>query len=279
MKKVILFYASLISVMISTAQVQLPKPSPTQTIKQDFGMSAIELTYSRPGLKGRKIIGEVEPYNKVWRTGANAATRIKFGDPVMIMGHKVDTGTYVIYTIPQKNDDWTFILNRGITNWGVDGYKESEDVFRAKVKPSVLSPKVETFTMQFANLKPESCDLRIMWEDISLTIPITTSIKDKVRMQVEQGLKTDKPPYWAAAQFYFEYDNDNAKALDMVNKAIVQNAKSNPFYMVYYKAKIQKQMGDKAGARISAAQSLASAKEAKNDSYVSLNEKLLKELE
>ena len=269
---------SLMAVMIAAGQVQLPKPSPTQLLRQDFGTSFIELTYSRPGLKGRKIIGEVEPYNKVWRTGANAATRIRFGDAVEILGHKVDSGTYVLYTIPQKKEEWTFILNRGTTNWGVDGYKESEDVFRAKVRPAVLSPKLETLTMQFANLKPESCDLLIKWEDFTLTIPITTSIREKVRAQVEKGLKSDKQPYWAAAQFYFEYDNDNIKALDMIKKAIVQNEKSNPFYMVYYKAKIQQKMGDKAGSRKSAMESMASAKEAKNDSYLSLNEKLLKEL-
>ena len=278
MKKIRYFVALFFTTSLVTAQVQLPKPSPTQTIKQEFGMSYIELTYSRPGLKGRKIIGEIEPYNVIWRTGANAATRIKFGDAVEILGHKVDSGTYVIYTIPQKNDDWTFILNRGITNSGVDGYKETEDVFRAKVKPMLQSPKLETLTMQFANVKPESCDLRIMWEDLALTIPITTNIRNRLRAQVEQSLSTEKPPYWAAAQFYFEYDNDNAKALDMINKAIVQNAKTNPFFMIYYKAKIQKQMGDKAGARTTAKESIAASKLAKNDNYVLLNERLLKEL-
>ena len=279
MKKILTFLTSFFTLSVLSAQVQLPRASPVQTIKQEFGLSSIELTYSRPGLKGRKFLGEIEPYNVVWRTGANAATRIKFSDPVEISGHKVDTGTYVIYTIPQKNDDWTFILNRGISNWGVDGYKESEDVFRMKVKAAPISPKVETFTMQFINIRNESCDLRIMWEDVALTIPITTNIKDKLKKQVEDALKSEKPPYWVAAQYYFEYANDNAKALEFVNKAIVQNAKNNPFYMVYYKAKIQKKMGDKAGAIMSAKESLAAAKTAKNDGYILQNEKLLKELE
>ncbi len=133
--------------LASVAQVRMPAPSPTQTIKQDFGTSSIELTYSRPSLKGRKVIGDLDPYNVVWRTGANASTKIRFNDPVEIMGNKVDTGTYVIYTIPQKEGDWTFILNRGLKNWGSDGYKESEDVFRAKVRTTnkVMSPKVRNF--------------------------------------------------------------------------------------------------------------------------------------
>ncbi len=263
---------------ISFAQVRMPAPSPTQTIKQEFGMSSIELTYSRPSLKGRKVIGNLDPYNVVWRTGANSATRIRFNDPVDIQGNKVDTGTYVIYTIPQQNGDWTFILNRGITNWGVDGYKESEDVFRTKVRTVYDAPKLETFTMGFSDLKPESCQLRIMWDNFALFVPIKTDIKEKIRAQIEAGLKTDKQPYWQAAQFYAEYDNNNKLALEMINKAIEQNAKSNPFYMVHYKAKIQKDLGDKAGAIASANESIKMAKEAKNDNYVLMNEKLLKEL-
>ena len=104
MKKAFFTILSMGLVSLAFAQVRMPQPSPTQYIKQDFGLSTIELTYSRPSLKGREIIGEVEPWNVLWRTGANAATKIRFNDPVEIFGHKVDTGNYAIYTIPQKND-------------------------------------------------------------------------------------------------------------------------------------------------------------------------------
>ena len=279
MKKLLLFFAAIIFFATYTiAQVHLPQPSPTETIKQNFGLSSIELTYSRPGLKGRKFISVIEPYNVIWRTGANAVTRIKFNDPVEILGQAVDTGSYAIYTIPQKNADWTFILNRGINNDGVQGYKESEDVFREKVKVQKLSPKLETFTMQFANLRPESCDLVIKWEDFLLSIPIKTNIKDKLRAEIESGLQTDNKPYWQAAQFYNEYDNNKIKALEMINEAITQNEKNNPFYMVYYKAKIQKDMGDKKGAIASANKSMEMSKVAKNDNYILLNKKLIAEL-
>jgi hypothetical protein len=278
MKQIIIVCGFLLISVFTQSQVHLPAPSPTQTIKQDFGMSSVELTYSRPSLKGRKIIGDMEPYNVIWRTGANAATRITFNDPVEIMGNRVDTGTYVIYTIPAKDNNWTFILNRGIKNWGIDGYKESEDVFRTKIKAEIISPKIETLTMQFGNIRPESMDLLIRWENTSLKVPITTSVKDKLRAEINAGMQTDKQPYWQAAQFYFEYDNDKAKALEMINKAIDQNAASKPFWMLYYKAKIQKEMGNAAGARTSAAQSIAMAKEAKNENYVLMNEKLLKEI-
>src|SRR5450631_522122 len=99
----------------ATAQVRMPQPSPTQTLKQDFGLGTIELTYSRPNAKGRKIYGDLVPYNKLWRTGANAATTIRFTDLVEMGGRRIDTGTYVMYTIPGI-DSWDIIINKGIKN-------------------------------------------------------------------------------------------------------------------------------------------------------------------
>ena len=257
------------------AQVKMPAPSPTQTIKQDFGMGAIELTYSRPNAKGRKIFGDLVPYNKLWRTGANSAPKIIFNDPVELGGKKVDTGTYVLYTIPGV-DSWEIILNKGLTNWGIDGYKESEDVIRFRVEPMKSKNNIETFTIEFGNIQPESCELSIKWAKTTVSIPVTTNIKDRVRAQIEKAMQTDKKPYWQAAQFYNEYDNNQAKALENCTKAIEGNAKA--FWMYLYKAKIQKEMGDKAGAKASAKKSLELAKEAKNDDYVKMNEELLKKL-
>jgi Protein of unknown function (DUF2911) len=279
MKKIILVIPCLLLFLINLpAQIHMPQPSPTQTIKQDFGVSSIELIYSRPSLKGRKFIGVIEPYGVIWRTGANLATQIRFNDSAEILGHKVDSGAYAIYTIPQKNGNWTFILNRGINNDGVQGYKESEDIFRAPVKAEVLTPKLETFTMQFADLRPESCNLLIKWENFELKIPIVTHIKNRLRAEFEQALQSDNKPYWQAAQFYNEYDNNKSKALEMINDAIDQNASHNPYYMVYYKAKIQKDMGDKKGAMASANESLEMAQKAGNANYIVLNKKLIAEL-
>ena len=238
-------------------------------------MGSIELTYSRPNAKGRKIFGELVPYNKLWRTGANGATKIVFTDAVELGGKKIDSGTYVMYTIPGV-DSWEVILNKGIKNWGIDGYKETEDVIRFRAEPTKAKGKLETFTMQFANIKPESCELQLLWEKTLVTIPITTNIKDRIRTELEAAMQTDKKPYWQAAQFYNEYDNNQTKALENCTKAIAENDKA--YWMWLYKAKIQKDMGDKAGAKASAQKSLGLAKEAKNDDYVKMNEDLLKKL-
>jgi len=275
MKKLSFSLVAVLMAFAMNAQVKMPAPSPTQTIKQDFGMGNIELTYSRPAAKDRKIFGDLVPYNKLWRTGANGATIIRFSEPVEIKGKKVDTGSYALYTVPGA-DSWEIILNKGVKNWGVDGYKESEDVVRVTVTPMNMNSKMESFTMQFADIKPESCELHIMWEKTAVAIPITANIREKVKAQLEEALKSEKKPYWQAAQFYNEYEKNSAKALEYASKAAEANPKA--FWIFLYKAKIQKDMGDKVGAMESAKKSLELATEAKNDDYIKMNEELIKKL-
>lgn len=275
MKKSAIAFIALFAAISINAQVKMPAPSPTQTIKQDFALGAIEVKYSRPAAKGRKVFGDLVPYNKLWRTGANAATSIKFTDAVEIQGKRVDTGSYVLYTIP-GTDSWEVILNKGLTNWGVDGYKASEDVLRFKVPSKSNKTKVESFTMQFSDIKPETCSLDIMWENTTVSIPFTATIKERMRAQLTEALKGDKKPNWLAAQFYNEYDNNPAKALEYANAATVDNPKA--FWVWLYKAKIEQALGNKKAALESSKTSWALAKEAKNDDYVKMNEDLQKKL-
>lgn len=279
MKKLTLLLAALASVAIAVAQVQMPAPSPTQTITQDFGIGKIVLTYSRPAIKGRTLFAEnsdLAPLGKLWRTGANAATRISFSDYVTIGGKKLDTGTYVIYTIPNKTE-CTIIINKGINNAGTDGYKESEDVVRFNVPVKKMEGvTVENFTMQFANIQPERCELNLAWGNNAITIPITTEIKERIKAQIEAALKTDKKPYWQAANFYFDWDKNNAKALEYVTKAVEENA--NAFWMFLFKAKVEKAMGNKAAAKESAKKCIEVATAAKNDDYVKQANDLIKGL-
>ncbi len=260
----------------SYAQVKMPAPSPTQTIKQDFAIGNIELTYSRPSAKGRKVFGDLVPNGKLWRTGANEATKIVFSNPVEFAGKKIDAGTYVLYTIPSE-ESWDIILNKGLTNWGTEGYKETEDVARVKVIPAKIKNMVETFTIQIANIKPQSCDIEIQWEKTSVTIPVIANIKDKLKAQLEESLQKDeKKPYWQAAQFYFEYDENLPKALENVSKAAETDPKA--YWILVYKAKIQKAMGNMKGAMESSKASMALAKEDGNEDYVKINKDLQKTL-
>jgi hypothetical protein len=275
MKKILLFLSFIGIALLSHAQIKMPAPSSTQMIRQDFALGTIELTYSRPSIKGRKIFGDLVPYDKVWRTGANGATIIRFTDPVEIGGKKIDTGSYALYTVPHE-DSWEIVLNKGIKNWGTEGYKESDDVVRFKVPVLYIKARLETFTMQFADIAPESCKLQLMWDNAAVTIPIKSNIRDRIRAAIEQEMITDKKPYWNAAQFYYEYDQDDAKALENVKAAVAANPKA--YYMWLYKAKIEKDMGDKTAAMASSQKSLELALEAKNDDYVKMNEDLQKKL-
>ncbi|HYK46192.1 MAG TPA: DUF2911 domain-containing protein, partial [Parafilimonas sp.] len=263
----------------SFAQVQLPQPSPTATVAQNFGLGKITLVYSRPSIKGRTLFADnsdLAPLGKIWRTGANAATRLTFSDNVNFGGKDLDTGSYVLYTIPGKTE-WEIILNKGLNNNGTDGYKESEDVTRFKV-PVVNLPGmgVETFTMDFTNLKPESCNLMLLWGNTMVSIPITTKVVDKVRAQIENALQGNDKPYWQAANFYYTYDKNYSKALDNVNHAIEKN--QDAYYMYMMKARIQKELGDKTGAKASAEKCIQLATADKNDDYIKQGNEFLKAL-
>jgi len=275
MKKLLIAGVLLATASISTAQLKMPAPSPTQFVRQDFGLGTIELTYSRPVAKGRKIFGDLVPYNKVWRTGANNATLIRFTEPVEMGGKRVDSGTYALYTIPGE-ENWEVILNKGTGNWGINGYKESDDVARFKVASYKVKPAIESFTMQLANVKPVTCELQISWEKTAVTIPISMNILDKMRVQLDKAMAGDKKPYFSAAQYYNEYDKNPAKALENIKLAVQQNP--NAYWMWLYKARIESDMGDKAAAMESSKKSLQLATEQKNDDYVKMNVDLQKKL-
>ncbi len=280
MKKTLLAAALLSSVM-GFAQIKMPQPSTTQKISQDFGMGKIELTYSRPNVKGRAMLkenSELVPLNQLWRTGANAATRIHFSDKVTMGGTTLDTGAYVLYTVPGV-DYWEVVVNKGLSNWGTDGYKPSEDVVRFKVKAAKTTSNTETFTFQFANVEAESIDLQLSWGKVAVSIPISTNVKDRIRAQVEAALGAEKVNpnvYQAAANFYYEWEKDYAKALQNVNKATEANPKA--FWLFLLTAKIQKDMGQKADAKASAQKCIDIATEAKNADYVRMAKELISKL-
>jgi hypothetical protein len=280
MKRSFLLAAILCS-FTAFSQISLPAPSPTQKLTQQFGLGSVEVTYSRPAIKGRSLFKEnsdLAPLGKLWRTGANAATRIYFSDKVMMSGKLLDTGAYVLYTIPGK-EYWEIILNKGLTNSGSDGYKESEDVHRFKVKAEKNSPDVENFTIQFANILPESCDLQLMWGATIIRVPMSVSVKDRIRIQVEKAMGAETPnpnAYYNAANYYYEWDKNPAKALPLITKAIAANPKA--YYMFLVQAKIQKDLGDKVSAKASAEKTVQLATEAKNDDYVRAANALIKQL-
>jgi len=258
------------------AQLNTPQPSPTQTVKQNFGLSSIELSYSRPGMKGRKIFGDLVPFGKVWRTGANQATTLTFGDEVTIGGTKIKAGKYGLLAIPDKKS-WTIIISKQTDVTSPADYKQDMDVVRVEAKTDGLGDAVETFTIQFANVKSTSCDVQLMWDKTSVTLPITTDVETKVMAQIDNLMNKDNRPYFNAAMYYMDNGKDLNQALAWFDKGVELQPKA--FWIHHQRANCLAKLGKKDEAKAAAMKSKDLATEQKNDDYVKLNEKLLAELE
>ncbi|HEU4471808.1 MAG TPA: DUF2911 domain-containing protein [Flavisolibacter sp.] len=275
LKKMIAFGSLCLMLNMAEAQtVKTPQPSPTQTIRQDFGIGNIELTYSRPGMKGRKVFGDLVPYGKVWRTGANQATTLTFSDTVIIGGTRIAPGKYGLLSIPDK-DQWTMIVTKQLDVTSPVAYKQENDVARVSVKPVKMNETVETFTMQFADVKPNSAQLQIMWENLAVSLPIATEYDRKVVADINRALR-DSRPYFQAAMYYMETGKDLNQAITWFDKAIEQNPKA--FWVYHQKANALAKLGKKEEARATAQKSMELAKAEPNEDYVKLNEKLLESL-
>lgn len=274
--KAILLLALTVSLTadLQAQGLKMPQPSTSQTITQNFGLGKITLSYSRPNVKGRKIFGDLEPYGSVWRTGANSATTISFTEPVKIDGKELPAGEYELFTIPGK-DEWTVIFNKASKQWGAYEYKESDDALRVKVKASKLKDKVETFTIQFADVYPTTAKLQLMWENTGITVNMTTEVDATVMASIDAAMKGEKKPYFQAAQYYYANDKDLNKALEWATAAEAADSKAP--WIKLLKGRIQLKMGDKTAAAKTAASGLQLATEIKNPEYVRLHTQLLNE--
>ncbi len=275
MKKIFLSAVAICGLLIAEAQLKTPAPSPAQTIKQDFGISTVELSYSRPAMKGRKIFGDLVPFGKVWRTGANQATVLTFGDDVTIGGTKIKAGKYGLLSIPEKNN-WTLIITKQLDVTSPAAYKQDQDIVRTEVKTIGMDESMENFTMQFANIKSNSCELHIMWDKTAVVLPITTDVETKVMAQIDQLMNKDNRPYFNAAMYYMDNGKDLNQALAWFDKAV--EAQPTAFWIHHQRANCLAKLGKKAEAKTAAEKSKELATAAKNNDYVELNNKLLAEL-
>jgi len=262
-----------LSTNVIAQQLKVPAASPAQTIKQSFGLSEITIDYSRPSARNRVVFGDVVPFGKVWRTGANSATKITFGDDVKVEGTEVKAGTYAIYSIPNK-ESWEIMLYKDLTLGGnVADYKMENEVLRFKVKTMAMSNKVETFTMGVADITATSANIELMWENTKVMFAVMTEIDSKIMKNIESNVVKDNRPYYQAASYYYDNNKDLKTALDWVNKAMVANPKA--YWVVMLKAKIQLKLNDKKGAIETANLVIKMATEDKDDSYVKQAEKLI----
>ncbi len=258
MKYLSLLFLSLLLITDMSAQgLKLPALSPNAKIIQDFATSSIEISYSRPSMRGRKIFGDVVAYGKVWRTGANSATKIKFGEDVQVGGIDVKAGEYALYTIPGETT-WEVILNKGTGNWGTAGYDTAGDVAHFKVKAKQKDNNTETFTIGISKITFNSCNIDLSWEKTKITIPVRVNNEEKLNKSIDQAINNPSIPYYQAASYYFETNQQTDKAYEYVSKAVEANPKA--FYMWMLKARIAQKLGKNDEAVEAAKKSMETAK-------------------
>ncbi|MBP4142145.1 DUF2911 domain-containing protein [Flavobacterium sp. I-SCBP12n] len=271
MKKIIIALAILLANFTVEAQIQTPQSSPKATINQTVGLTDVEIVYSRPSARGRSVVGNLIPFGKVWRTGANENTTISFSDNVIIDGKTLKKGKYSLYTIP-KIESWDIIFYKTTDNWGnPEEWKEENIALKATVKPETLNKSVETFTIGISGLDNNFAYLDISWENSYAALKFEVPTQQKATANIEKALSgPGGADYFAAAQFLFQSNGDNVKALEYINKSL-DMSKEKPFWYNRLKSLIQAKLGDRKGAIESAKASLTAAEAAKNQDYVKMN--------
>jgi hypothetical protein len=247
----------------------LPKPSPAAEFTQTVGVTEVSMNYSRPGVKERAIWGELVPFGEVWRTGANASTKITFSTDVMINNVEVKAGEYALFVLPTA-DNWTFIINTHTTGWGVDGYDEKNDVVRVTVTPEAHH-FVENMLFETDAVTDNSMKVTLAWEKMAGSFTIETKTKELGTAVVEDMIKeadNSFRKYNDAANWYLK-NGDATKAVEMATKSVSQDKR---FWNLTVLSECQAAAGDMKAAIKTAEEALALAQEANYAPYVKRNE-------
>ncbi len=277
MKKITLLFTLLFAGLLSYAQLETPAASPFSKMEQTVGLTEVTVEYSRPSMKGRTIFGDLVPYNKLWRTGANARTKISFNNDVTINGENLDKGTYAIFTIPGQNK-WEIILyteHQG--NGAPRELDDSKVAARFSVTPITTTMARETFTIEIGNLSNAGATLFMFWDKVMVPVNFTVPTDQQVMASIERAMGGPSAgDYYAAAVYYYDEGKDMSKAKEWIDKSMAAN-ENPPFWQLRQKSLIYAKAGDKKGAIAAAQQSLAAAQKAGNADYVKMNQDSLKE--
>jgi len=274
MRYVLIIIALALSATAGTAQLNLPNASPDAEFKQEVGFTEIEVKYSRPSARGRVIFGQLEPYGKLWRTGAHDATSIRFSEAVKLNGNDIPAGTYTLFTIP-KQEEWTIVINKDTAMHGTSDYRQEQDLVRFSVKPEKSPRYYETFTIEINDFAKDEASLLLTWENTQIRVTIKTNVDDKVMTEINERInvkKEDRPSlFYQSALYYFNNAKDLKQAYAWSQTA---NNKTQDASYLQLQAKIEAAMGNYSTAlkTLKASSDLATTK--KLDQVVAANEKL-----
>jgi hypothetical protein len=278
MKKIIVSLFVAAFAFSANAQIKTPAPSPSQKTEQMVGLTDVTLEYSRPGAKGRTIFGDLVPYGKVWRTGANKNTTLTFSTDFMVGGETLKAGTYALFTIPGEKT-WDVILYSDASNWGTPGkWDDAKVAAKMTVTPEVMTMSVETFTITFDNLTNNSAVIGILWENTYVGLKFETPTDAMVSKQITAVMNgPEAGDYYASAVYYLQSGNDIKKAQIWIDKAIKMSADAPKYWMLRQQSLIHAKAGNTNGAIAAAKESLKHAEIAKSAGYIKMNKESLKE--
>lgn len=261
------------------AQVQTPAPSPSSKLEQKVGLTDVTVEYSRPGMRGRAVFGNLVPYGQVWRTGANANTKITFSDDVTIDGKELKKGTYAIYTKPNQNS-WEVIFYSDSNNWGTPREWKDENVaLTTTAKVENMPMKIETFTISIDDITNNSAVLGLLWENAYVGVKFNTPTDKGVEASIAKIMNGPSAnDYFASAVYYLQESKDIQKAKEWINKAVDMTKEQPRFWYLRQQSLILAKAGDKKGAIKAAQASLAGAEKAGNDNYIKMNKEFLADM-
>ncbi|RLD30199.1 MAG: dihydrolipoamide dehydrogenase [Bacteroidetes bacterium] len=276
MKKLILIAIAITLSYAVNAQIKTPAPSPFSKIEQKVGLTDVTLEYSRPSMRGRTIFGGLVPFGKIWRTGANANTKITFSEDVMVGDKTLKAGSYAIFTIPQV-DKWEVVF---YTETGGGAPKELDmEKVAAKVTAEVypLGMDIQSFTMSFDDVTSNSAVIGILWEQSYVGVKFNVPTDNTVMASIDKALGGPGfGDYYAAASYYYGEGKDINKAKEWIDKAMSMT-ETPRFWQLRQQSLIYAKAGDKEGAIKAAKASLAAAEEAGNADYVKMNKESIAE--
>lgn len=258
---------------VLASQIEAPKASPFSKVEQDVGLTKITIAYSRPGAKGRKVLGGLVPYGRIWRVGANESTKFTADGDLTIMGNNLPEGTYALYAFPYEGH-WDVVFHKNTEHWG-DGrkaYDPEEDAFRIRIIPQEISNYQENFLITFDEIDHNSINMLWIWEHTLIKIPISVDTDTKMRQEI--AFKIAENPtaqtYYEAARYLQEQGESYPEALSYLNKAIELGGDTYYFYRV--KSLVEAALKDYGSAIISAQKSLELAQKEDKDEFVRMNE-------
>lgn len=272
MKKLAVAIALVLAIQ-ANAQIQTPQASLKAEIEQSVGLTNVDVQYFRPAKKGRLVFGDLVPYGKVWRTGANQNTTVEFNTDTEIGGKTLPAGKYALYTVP-KAESWDVIFYKTTDNWGLPkAWNESDVVLKTSVRPETLTKDVEYFTIAVNPKNNDEGTLDVSWEKTIVHVPFKVPTHKLAMESINSNINANSKAsdYYAAGVYLYSVNQDLKKSLEYINKAISMQEGEAPFYMLRQKSLVQAATGDKKGAIETANISLKASEKAGNDDYIKMN--------